>query len=248
MHTSSRSSGTTTASGITERQEKCNRCPQAYRRMALQPLEWLLRGSRGSGALRGSTPRHRDLGYRIWRPRSGHRAWMVIALGCWSSRTRLDGHLMLNCDCQLKIQLRVGVVSLFCGWIWSIMESVSNGLSHNQARCRLLAWQDIENARKKACSPGVALGLLHAVDLFEARLSRSRRHLPRRGSFTRRPMPRTSMATRGRRSRMCTRRDSANSLLEEMQTQGLRAIGDTIFDMAAGDTIVDMHFVRCMQA
>ena len=28
--------------------------------------------------------------------------WMVIALGCWSSRTRLDGHLMLNCDCQLK--------------------------------------------------------------------------------------------------------------------------------------------------
>ena len=141
------------------------------------------------------------LGYRIWRPRSGHRAWMVIALGCWSSRTRLDGHLMLNCDCQLKIQLRVGVVSLFCGWIWSIMESVSNGLSHNQARCRLLAWQDIENARKKACSPGVALGLLHAVDLFEARLSRSRRHLPRRGSFTRRPMPRTSMATRGRRSR-----------------------------------------------
>ena len=27
------------------------------------------------------------LGYRIWRPRSGHRAWMVIALGCWSSRT-----------------------------------------------------------------------------------------------------------------------------------------------------------------
>ena len=42
------------------------------------------------------------LGYRIWRPRSGHRAWMVIALGCWSSRTRLDGHLMLNCDCQLK--------------------------------------------------------------------------------------------------------------------------------------------------
>jgi len=169
--------------------------------MAPQPLEWLLRGSRGSGALRGSTPRHRDLGYRIWRPRSGHRAWMVIALGCWSSRTRLDGHLMLNCDCQLKIQLRVGVVSLFCGWIWSIMESVSNGLSHNQARCRLLAWQDIENARKKACSPGVALGLLHAVDLFEARLSRSRRHLPRRGSFTRRPMPRTSMATRGRRSR-----------------------------------------------
>ena len=81
------------------------------------------------------------------------------------------------------------------------MESVSNGLSHNQARCRLAAWQDIENARKKACSPGVALGLLHAVDLFEARLSRSRRHLPRRGSFTRRPMPRTSMATRGRRSR-----------------------------------------------
>ena len=56
------------------------------------------------------------------------------------------------------------------------------------------------------------------------------------------------MATRGRRSRMCTRRDSANSLLEEMQTQGLRAIGDTIFDMAAGDTIVDMSFVRCMQA
>ena len=141
------------------------------------------------------------MGYRIWRPRSGHRAWMVIALGCWSSRTRLDGHLMLNCDCQLKIELRVGVVSLFCGWIWSIMESVSNGLSHNQARCRLPAWQDIENARKKACSPGVALGLLHAVDLFEARLSRSRRHLPRRGSFTRRPMPRTSMATRGRRSR-----------------------------------------------
>ena len=155
---------------------------------------------------------------------------------------------MLNCDCQLKIQLRVGVVSLFCGWIWSIMESVSNGLSHNQARCRLPAWQDIENARKKACSPGLALGLLHAVDLFEARLSRSRRHLPRRGSFTRRPMPRTSMATRGRRSRMCTRRDSANSLLEEMQTQGLRAIGDTIFDMAACDTIVDMPFVRCMQA
>ena len=141
------------------------------------------------------------MGYRIWRPRSGHHAWMVIALGCWSSRTRLDGHLMLNCDCQLKIELRVGVVSLFCGWIWSIMESVSNGLSHNQARCRLPAWQDIENARKKACSPGVALGLLHAVDLFEARLSRSRRHLPRRGSFTRRPMPRTSMATRGRRSR-----------------------------------------------
>ena len=80
---------------------------------------------------------------------------------------------MLNCDCQLKIQLRVGVVSLFCGWIWSIMESVSNGLSHNQARCRLLAWQDIENARKKACSPGVALGLLHAVDLFEARLEKA---------------------------------------------------------------------------
>ena len=49
------------------------------------------------------------------------------------------------------------------------MESVSNGLSHNQARCRLLAWQDIENARKKACSPGVALGLLHAVELFEER-------------------------------------------------------------------------------
>ena len=53
------------------------------------------------------------------------------------------------------------------------MESVSNGLSHNQARCRLLAWQDIENARKKACSPGVALGLLHAVDLFEARLEKA---------------------------------------------------------------------------
>ena len=32
MHTSSRSSGTTTASGITERQEKFRRCPQAYRR------------------------------------------------------------------------------------------------------------------------------------------------------------------------------------------------------------------------
>ena len=32
MHTSSRSSGTTTASGITERQEKCRRFPQAYRR------------------------------------------------------------------------------------------------------------------------------------------------------------------------------------------------------------------------
>ena len=29
-------------------------------------------------------------------------ARMVIALGCWSSRTWIDGNLMLNYDCQLK--------------------------------------------------------------------------------------------------------------------------------------------------
>ena len=29
-------------------------------------------------------------------------ARMVIPFGCWSSRTWIDGNLMLICDCQLK--------------------------------------------------------------------------------------------------------------------------------------------------
>ena len=50
------------------------------------------------------------LGMGLWAIGSGGRgvvivlesAWMVIALGCWSSRTWIDGNLMLNYDCQLK--------------------------------------------------------------------------------------------------------------------------------------------------
>ena len=50
------------------------------------------------------------LGMVLWAIGSGGRgvvivlesAWMVIALGCWSSRTWIDGNLMLNYDCQLK--------------------------------------------------------------------------------------------------------------------------------------------------
>ena len=46
----------------------------------------------------------------LWAIGSGGRgvvivlesAWMVTALGCWSSRTRIDGHLILNNDLQLK--------------------------------------------------------------------------------------------------------------------------------------------------
>ena len=50
------------------------------------------------------------LGMVLWAIGSGGRgvvivlesARMVIALGCWSSRTWIDGNLMLNYDCQLK--------------------------------------------------------------------------------------------------------------------------------------------------
>ena len=46
----------------------------------------------------------------LWAIGSGGRgvvivlesARMVIPLGCWSSRTWIDGNLMLICDCQLK--------------------------------------------------------------------------------------------------------------------------------------------------